>query len=117
MKMQYNDYDYDQPEFCNEETRTARKEHKCSQCKNIIYPKEKYRYIVGKWNGDLNWFKRCFKCDELLKWVISETEEYQYALGDIFDSAYDEFTQINDKKLEKQFKQKLKEVYKKREPL
>jgi hypothetical protein len=114
MKMQYNDYDYDQPEFFNQEIRTARKEHKCSQCKNNIYPKEKYKYIVGKWDGNLNWFKRCFKCDELLDWVKSEIESYYYTLNDIFDSAHEEFSQINDKELEKIFEEKLEEVYKKR---
>jgi hypothetical protein len=58
--------DYDQPEFINVYERKARKSHRCSECGGIINKGERYKYISGKWDGDVASYKRCSDCLALL---------------------------------------------------
>ena len=63
------DYDGDAPEFCNVAFVRARKEHRCYECSGKIAPGEKYRRVVGKWNGDLETYRECGLCNELRQWA------------------------------------------------
>ena len=64
----------DPDEFClilDNSMRTARKEHKCGECRRIIAPKEKYRSETTLFDGKIEWQKTCVDCisviDEFFK--------------------------------------------------
>ena len=60
------DTNYDNgPDFCTESIVTARKEHKCYECGDIIKPKEQYENCSGKWDGEMKSFKTCLVCKEI----------------------------------------------------
>jgi len=50
------------PELHNAEIRTARKEHKCCECYELISPGDKYEYVHGLWECDWRTYKTCFTC-------------------------------------------------------
>lgn len=45
--------------------RTARKDHKCCECRGVIQAGEKYHYYSGIWDGIARTFKTCEECNEL----------------------------------------------------
>ncbi|TKI06225.1 hypothetical protein [Martelella alba] len=59
--------DIDAPSCFKEITRTARKQHKCCECRHPIMPGDKYVYYSGVWDGEPADFKRCLICDEVAK--------------------------------------------------
>lgn len=58
------DYDYDTEFYCARVV-TARKEHKCCECSDVIVPGEKYEYVSGKSDGDLFTAKTCLVCSKI----------------------------------------------------
>lgn len=60
----------DQPEFCRETARKARKSHKCSECYREIAKHENYREVTGMWDGVFDRYRICCDCvsvyDELV---------------------------------------------------
>lgn len=58
------DADYS-PEFFNEDWRRARKEHRCDECRKAIEKGQSYKYISGKWDGEISVYKVCTDCDTL----------------------------------------------------
>lgn len=68
--MSYDCYcDYDAPEFHRRTTSKARKQHKCCECCAPIFIGEKYEYVIGKWEGQVDTFKTCQLCADLRIWV------------------------------------------------
>jgi hypothetical protein len=59
MCFDYDDY----PEFTEDRVVTARKPHKCSECRLLIAPGEKYHYHTGKFDGNFYVEKVCRRCD------------------------------------------------------
>ncbi|UCE99958.1 MAG: hypothetical protein JSV82_02515 [Planctomycetota bacterium] len=57
----FDDYG-DYPEFYNESTPIARKEHKCFECGRMITKGEKYHCASGKWNIKIETYKTCGDC-------------------------------------------------------
>ena len=53
------------PEWLNEETPTARKQHKCCECLGAIQPGERYHKFEGVWGGEFECFRRCIDCEAL----------------------------------------------------
>ena len=53
------------PSAFNETWRTARKEHRCCECRSTIRAGERYRYVSGVWDGQGRSFKQCADCAEL----------------------------------------------------
>jgi hypothetical protein len=53
------------PEFYSSEWRHGTREHRCCECRRVIPAGELHRYIVGKWEGDVSWFRMCARCDAL----------------------------------------------------
>lgn len=41
---------------------TARKEHKCTECGDIIKPGEQYEKVTGLWNNKWSTYKTCMDC-------------------------------------------------------
>jgi len=56
--------DYDAPEFSSSDWRCARKQHACEECNGAIKPKERYKYVAGKYDGEMYSYKLCSTCDE-----------------------------------------------------
>jgi len=52
----------DAPSVFRQITRTARKEHKCCECRRVIEPGSKYQYSSGIWDGSAHDFKQCINC-------------------------------------------------------
>jgi len=52
----------DMPEAFRQITRTARKEHKCCECRRKIPKGTKYTYSSGIWDGTASDFKQCLSC-------------------------------------------------------
>lgn len=59
-------------------TRTARKEHRCYECRETIVPGQKYEYCSGIWDGSPSAFKTCLSCVEIRNhfacdgWIFGE---------------------------------------------
>lgn len=52
----------DGPSFSFGKTLTARKEHRCCECKRTIRPGEKYQRDGGLWDGVFTVYKTCYDC-------------------------------------------------------
>lgn len=60
------DIDGEPPELGGEMIwRRANKQHPCSACCDPIAPKEMYRLIRGRWDGDWETFKQCARCAKI----------------------------------------------------
>lgn len=57
------------PQFYQAIERKARKAHECCECTAKIAPGEKYVYIAGKWDGDIQVYKQhllcCQACEDI----------------------------------------------------
>jgi hypothetical protein len=54
--------DCELPDFYRETRPIARKEHRCCECRRPIRPGTEYLHIAGKWNGDVQTFRRHLRC-------------------------------------------------------
>lgn len=88
----YCDYDGPSPEFFHESLPKARKEHRCDECGGKVKPGETYRLIVGKWDGDLNTFKACPDCLELMTWAEAHVKCICWQLGEAHQNILDEMS-------------------------
>ncbi len=52
-------------DFSTTETRTARKPHRCYECKRGIQPGEKYEHVIGKYDGKFSIYDTCALCVEI----------------------------------------------------
>lgn len=53
------------PEWFHNTTPTARKPHKCYECRGSIQPGERYHKFTGVWGGEFASFIRCVDCEAL----------------------------------------------------
>jgi len=60
----------------SDETRKARKQHRCNWCGNIIQKGEKYRHSVYVDGGDMWSFKAHLKCDQIFDAFYKEDRPY-----------------------------------------
>lgn len=60
------------PEFFEEKTRKAVKPNKCSECRRVIEPGERYEHVAGKWDGHFETFKMCSDCLSIRKSFFCE---------------------------------------------
>ena len=100
--MTYNCYcdydDYDTPEFLNESYRKARKQYYCDNCNGPILPGEKYHYTVGKWDGDIGYYRKCPRCEEMHRYLIGNLPCFCYCyIDNIFEYAVDQLKDAQDR--------------------
>lgn len=67
----YDSYD-DAPAFYASTERTARKAHKCSECRREIARGERYQHVAAKWDGVLDTIKTCAHCAVVQSWLQKE---------------------------------------------
>lgn len=83
----------DGPEFYSDTMPTARKEHKCGECREIIRVGEKYEKCVGVWDGSFNTHKTCMPCVH----IRSEYFECGWNFGAVWEdlaNAWDTTTEL-----------------------
>lgn len=72
--------DGDIPSVYNKVDRTARKKYQCVECRTMINPGDRYRYLFGVWNGDAKVYRTCERCADLqdnltaIDWCIEHGE-------------------------------------------
>lgn len=81
MLCDYDNWDYETPEFIREDIVVAHKEHKCCECRVPIKPKQKYQYAVMVCGGIFETFKTCLPC-------ASIREEYCGSYGNLKQDIY-----------------------------
>ena len=69
------------PSVCNDKTRKARKDHKCSNCGESITKYSNYHYISGIWNGYPNGFKLCNNCYSVISNFREMDKDISYEDG------------------------------------
>ena len=53
--------------FFSEKIITAKKDHICTECGNIIKKGNPYEYVIGKWGADFEIYKTCKTCRNIRK--------------------------------------------------
>lgn len=53
------------PTACTHARPTARKDHRCCECRGIIRKGEQYQLVSGIWDGAPGRFKTCSDCESL----------------------------------------------------
>jgi hypothetical protein len=74
-------------EFCTVSTVTARVQHKCCECRDVIRPGERYERTAGRWDGRMATFKTCDYCARLRERLAHMTDEPP-AFGELGCVAY-----------------------------
>ena len=70
---------------------TARKEHKCYECRGAIRPGEKYRKHHGIWDGQPGDYKVCDQCEDLRTLVdagVAHSED-KTAFGQLYETVFE----------------------------
>ena len=80
MCFEYDGYN----EFQSDSVVTARKAHRCYECRATIEPGDKYHYHTGKFDGRFFAFKVCRRCDYDRVRVV----EHELAEGCRWDEAW-----------------------------
>ena len=81
--------DYESLEFSTKETRKARKQHRCVECRREIQPGEIYEHVYGKWEGEVCVFKTCSHCLELRQHTLSTVPCFCFSYGELRVEALD----------------------------
>lgn len=58
-------HDGDGPECFSRKRPRARKEHRCTECRETIEPGQQYEHASGIWDGSPDSFKTCLSCVEI----------------------------------------------------
>ena len=87
----YAGIDEGYPDFTSTKMFTAKKDHKCTECKGVIKKGAQYEKTVGKWDGNFDTFKTCLDCLSLRReffrggyyygWIWEDFETYVDAVG------------------------------------
>lgn len=86
--------DFEMPQAFQEQARTARKQHVCCECRQLIMPGNKYQYASGVWEGKPDSFKTCLPCanirDEYMREVGEGVafKELASCIGDCFSDGF-----------------------------
>ena len=83
--------DAERPAIFEEVMIKARKAHKCSECKRVIFSGERYERIGGLWDGQWDHFKICTDCLSVIEVFFTHRPCY----GDLWEAFYNEFSYRN----------------------
>lgn len=76
--------DYDAPKVYEQKFVKARKEHKCSECREPIMPGEQYMLHEGLWEDHWSRYRTCPGCLEIIDDARKEDSEFSYAFSQLF---------------------------------
>jgi hypothetical protein len=83
------DCDHEHPSVGHQERPTARKRHKCCECRGWIEPGETYTKTWGVWEGDAQTFKQCRDCIDLVVWAEKDGGDVCPSFGDLHQAVLD----------------------------
>ena len=72
------------------ETRKARREHRCCECREPIAVGQSYEYVSGKFEGDFFRQRTCLLCVEIAKALYCEGRVYGLLWLDIEEQIFGE---------------------------
>lgn len=94
--MSYDCYcDYERPEFYSAITRTARRAHRCYECRGFIQPGERYKRVTGKWDGTFDTHATCQRCTAFEAYVREHVKCFCWAFGDLIDDGLGVLAEYN----------------------
>ena len=94
--MSYDCYcDYERPEFYSAITRTARRAHRCYECRGFIQPGERYKRVTGKWDGTFDTHATCQRCTAFEAYVHEHVKCFCWAFGDLIDDGLEVLAEYN----------------------
>ena len=73
-------------DFCRMTMRQARKLHRCGECRRPIDPGEKYRYLTGKFDGEIQTIRQCAHCAIAADLLVRECGGYP--IGGVQDEMF-----------------------------
>lgn len=76
--------------------RTARKEHKCSECRGPILKGENYEYVSGLWQSSFRTFKTCDRCLDIRDYTLSHTPCVNWSHGGLILDCHEKIEQYQD---------------------
>lgn len=79
----------DGPTVYRTSTPTARRAHRCDECKGVIQPGERYTTAFGIWEDGGATFKTCGDCTGLMQWAKAHVPCICWAHGLIHQSVID----------------------------
>jgi len=80
------DVDEPGPAVCATSTRTARKEHHCCECGELIGKGQRYENVRGLWDGHWSEFKTCAPCAAIRRDFLSCGWTYGMLWQDLWDA-------------------------------
>lgn len=63
-------------------TPTAKKQHKCMECRRMIEPGEKYLLENYVWEGKFSSHKTCTHCQVVREFILQEDDVFYYGMID-----------------------------------
>ena len=69
------------PSFIYEQWRTAAKNHKCCECRDVISKGETYHVTSGRWDDSMKSFKTCAYCARLR--IAARAHGFEGCFGDL----------------------------------
>ena len=82
--------DFDPPEFYSaRRIKSARKPHRCEECRREIKPGESYEVHNGKWEGAFDTFIWCSHCADLCAWARISVPCFCWYFGDLHENLRD----------------------------
>lgn len=79
--------DYEPYEFCVTTTPTARKAHRCGECRSTIAGGERYERVSAKWDGQVETLRTCGRCLALREYVEAHVPCFCWAHGEMLADA------------------------------
>jgi hypothetical protein len=64
--------------YTESHVKAARKEHRCTECRRIIYVGEGYRRSMGKFDGDFHVYAMCPHCESASQWLVKACSGYMF---------------------------------------
>lgn len=79
--------DYDRPDACVVTMRTARKPHRCYECRNHIQPGEQYQRRWAIFDGRASTYNTCARCIALAEYAKAHFPCLCWLWGDLLHEA------------------------------
>lgn len=72
-------------------TPVSKKEHKCCECRGVIFKGEKYYRHQGLWGGEFATYKRCIDCEKIVDEINSHRKDWEDRV--LFELLYEDIQQ------------------------
>jgi len=86
-------------DFWAERTVTARKPHRCEECRETIHPGEKYARVAQMYEGDFSAYPLCVVCHACIPHADYTKHEFEYNISDMLEWYRDELRDVPGAKL------------------